>query len=298
MVPVKTIALILALAPAAAAEVRDASPAGQVPPPPPALTARANTPDLAQQAWQAYEQGDFPAALAAFQQLLQTAPSDATLWYNAGCLQALLKDPAAARSSLARALRLNPYLAAAHDALGQLAEQQGDLEEAWVGYRNGVAIEPEEPKYLWHLGRIQLKRNRPVDARQELWRLLMADPAHVPARYALGVLDLRAEQPDLAIQEFHEVVERQPDHVMAWNGLAVAYARIGEHVASAEALEHAKSLAPEDPVTRTHEGLLAAYEQRWQQARTVWQQVVALHPGFAPAERNLQAMQALQETTR
>ena len=243
---------------------------------------------------QAYQQGHLADALLQYRRAAESAPSDDGLWYDVGCLQALLHD-AEARASFQRALRLNPYRAAAHDALGQLAEQDGDMEEARVSYRNATTLDPEQPNYLWRMIRIDLKQNRTVEAQQALSRLLLLDSAGLQAHYALGVLDLRADQPDLAIHEFRAVVDRRPDHVLAWNGLALAYARIGEHAASDEALEHAKTLDPENPVTRTHEGLLAAYQQRWQQARTAWEHVLALDPSFEPAARNLEALKTLTD---
>ena len=260
----------------------------------PAATPSGATRQALDRGLQAYQQGHLAEALLQYRRAAESAPSDDGLWYDVGCLQALLHD-ADARASFQRALRLNPYRAAAHDALGQLAEQDGDVEEARVCYRNATTLDPEQPNYLWRMIRIDLKQNRTAEAQQALSRLLLLDPASLQARYALGVLDLRSDEPDLAIHEFHAVVDRQPDHVLAWNGLALAYARIGERAASDEALEHAKTLDPENPVTRTHEGLLAAYQQRWQQARTAWEHVVALDPSFEPAARNLEALKTMTD---
>ena len=117
------------------------------------------------------------------------------------------------------------------------------------------------------------------------------------ARYELAVLELRANAPDLALNEFRQVVQLRPEDVMAWNGLGLAYARIGALGEARQALEHAKTLEPTNVSTLSNLGLLAAYEQRWNSAREVWQSTLELDPRFAPAAKNLETLNTLMEST-
>ena len=243
--------------------------------------------------WRAYQAGDLASALTAYQEAANASPDDASLWYDLGCLYALRHDVSLSRSAFQRALLLNPRLAAAHDALGQLYEQEGHLACAHAFYVSADAIEPGNVKFLRHLSRALLRLNQLEAARQSLQQLLNVKPSDLEARYELGVLELRANAPDLAIHEFHYMIERVPDHVLAWNGLALAYARIDEFGKASDALDHALALQPKNANTQTNLGVVWAYQARWGDARHAWERALELEPGFAPAAKNLNALDGL-----
>lgn len=250
-----------------------------------------------QQGWEAYQRGDLAQALAAYQEALALAPGDASIWYDLGCLYALQGTFDRARSALRQALELNPGFAAAHDALGQLDDLRGEAYRAREAYAKAQELDPENPKFLRHLIRALLRFGKAVEARERLQHLLRIAPADLDARYQLAILELRADAPDLALNDFQQVVASRPDHVMAWNGLGLAYARIGKHEQALEALERAKRLDPANVRTLTNLGIVAAYQQRWDDARTAWRSSLELEPHFAPAEQNLEALNTLTSST-
>ena len=77
---------------------------------------------------------------------------------------------------------------------------------------------------------------------------------------------------------------------MAWNGLGLAQALPGRYEEARQSLERARQLAPDDPRTRTNLGVLAAYQQHWDDARTAWQTALEREPQFAPAAQNLHTL--------
>jgi Flp pilus assembly protein TadD len=109
-----------------------------------------------------------------------------------------------------------------------------------------------------------------------------------------GELDLRAGQPELAIHEFLQAVRSNPMNIQAWNGLAVAYVRVGSLDDAQRAIEKAEALDPNSPYTRTNRGLLAASQHQWDEARRVWEGVLAQKPDFGPAAENLQQLNRQQ----
>lgn len=243
--------------------------------------------------WLAYQRGDLAEALMAYQEALASSPTDASLWYDTGCLHALTHDVTKARAVLQHALILNPYLAVAHDAVGQLNELSGDLDGARIAYVNAAQIEPTNAKFLRHLIQALLRLDESDAAREALAQLLLVKHDDVEARYQLGVLELRRNAPDVAINEFHAVLERDPTHVPAWNGLALAFARIGQLEQADEALKKAKALDPTSAITDTNLGVIAARQERWGDAREAWSRALEHQPRYAPASKNLELIESL-----
>ena len=242
--------------------------------------------------WRAYQQGDLSAALKSYQTATESNPQDATLWYDLGCLYALTQQTDQAHAVFEKVLTLNPQFAAAQDALGQLHELQGDTSTAKTFYISAVELEPLSKKFLRHLARILLQLREEEPARRALADLLNTDPSDSNARYQLGVLELRANATELAVNDFHKALELAPNHLLAWNGLALAYARIGAFREAAEAIDKAKALNPNSAATATNLGIIAAYQQRWDEAKSAWEQALKLDPQFAPAARNLESLTA------
>ena len=246
--------------------------------------------------WRAYQRGDVAEALRIYQEVAVTSPDDAGLWYDLGCLYALNHEGVGARRALQRALRLKPRFPEAFDALGQLHEQAGDIMVAHALYASADTLRSGDAKFLRHLVRTFLTLKETDAARNALQHLLMVEPNDTEARYQLGVLELRANAPDLAAKEFRDVVERKPDYALAWNGLALAYARIGAFGEASEAINKAKALNPTSAATETNLGIIAAYQQRWDEARSAWEQALKLDPQFVPAAKNLEALPASSTT--
>lgn len=245
---------------------------------------------LVEQGWKAYQQGDLTKAVALYRRAVAAAPQEAPLWYDLGCLQGLNQNNAQAKKTFLRVLRLKPSFAQAHDALGQLAEQEGQPEQAKAAYEKAHTLEPYHPLFIRHLAYLALRNKNTKEAHQQLKNLVTVDPSDTEARYQLGLLEMENHAPDLAITQFQAIVTADLHHVGAWNGLGLAYARIGEMGKAVEALETARKLKPENPATHSNLGLIAAKQEKWDAARSAWKQALDLAPHFEPAQCNLKAL--------
>ncbi|AKS43308.1 tetratricopeptide repeat protein [Wenzhouxiangella marina] len=79
---------------------------------------------------EAFQAGDYPAALALFERASQFAPDDPGLWTNLGATQAALGRNAAAITSLQRALELEPENDTARINLAEIHLSEGDQRAA------------------------------------------------------------------------------------------------------------------------------------------------------------------------
>ncbi len=246
------------------------------------------------QGYQAYQKGELTQALQWYRQAAAINPYDFSVQQDLGCLLAQTGDLEGAHQVLKRVTEQRPS-ASVYDALGQVQEQLGNLEGARVSFTSSVQLEPENAKTLWRLARVLLRLEHTAEAKKILTRVLTLDPTDAAAHYHMGELDLRAEQPELAIHEFRQVVETHPEHVLAWNGLAIAYLRIGSIEDAEKALGRAQALDAQNIHTRANTGVLAAARNRGNEARAIWEQILKEKPDFALATENLRRLENTRE---
>lgn len=258
-----------------------------------AASPKSTNPEL-ELGWRAYQRGDPVEALNRYLAATKLSPTDASVWHDLGCLYAMNQDRAKAREALEKSLQLNPASASTLDALGQLDEVEGHTGNARERYAAAVNLEPANAKFLRHHIRVLLLLNKTDEVRAALKQLLASTPTDIEARYELAVLELRAGVYDLAAHDFQRVVDQSPKHVMAWNGLGLSRAHSEDFEGAIKALERAAMLETNNPHTQTNLGLVAAYQQRWEDARTAWKRALAIDADFSPAVKNLQVLDAAQ----
>nr|WP_291512088.1 type IV pilus biogenesis/stability protein PilW [Acidithiobacillus sp.] len=97
-------------------------------------------------------------------------------WTNLGLAYIGLKDEAAARAALARALYLKPAYPPALQVLAQLDFETGDLPAAYSHVREVLAQEPEDPPALLLAGRIAAAQGQRREAEKYWQRCVNANP--------------------------------------------------------------------------------------------------------------------------
>lgn len=240
--------------------------------------------------WKAYQRGEYTEALEHYQTALKSAPADASLWYDVGCLYALTHHLTQAREAFSKAIQVDPSFASAYDALGQVLEQEGHTTQAVEYYAQATFLKPSHAPFLRNLARGNLRLEHFEETRTALQHLLAIEATDVNARYTMGVLELRQNMPDLAVSEFLKILEQEPRHIMARNGLALAYTRMGLFDAAAHELEEAQRLDPQNPRTRTNQGILAAAQNHWDEAKEAWEKALQIDHSFGPARENLKIL--------
>lgn len=98
-----------------------------------------------------YDMQRYDAARSYVQEALALAPSEWLYHYLSGMIESRSGHLADARKSLETAVRLNASAADAHNALGQVAQQQGDLALAIASFQKAAALDPSQEAYRLNL---------------------------------------------------------------------------------------------------------------------------------------------------
>lgn len=175
--------------------------------------------------------------------------------------------------------------------LGYLQTRLGNLDEARAGYLAALERDPEDWTARLRLGRVELDRNDPAAAREQLERVLRERPGSAATLEGLARAAAAQGKLEEAADLYERVVTLQPEAGLAHYGLAQVYRRLGRLEDARRALEH----YAETPVTFPDPRIdrLAQIS-----TRAVFDQVLALaaSPETFPAERFLDHAMGLLAT--
>ncbi|HUG79571.1 MAG TPA: sulfotransferase [Burkholderiales bacterium] len=95
-----------------------------------------------EQAMAEFRGGDYGAASAHLQRLVERAPRNATLWTSLGAALQLLGRYEQARACYGHAIQLDPGLVDAHSNLGTVLQGLRRIDEAMASFRTALSIDP------------------------------------------------------------------------------------------------------------------------------------------------------------
>ena len=152
------------------------------------------------------------------------------------------------RSAAERALALDPGIGEVHAALGLVAQNESNWEEAEREFRCALELAPGyATAYHWY-GNFLCSRGRTEEALAALRRALELDPVSLPVHMAMGVALHFDRRFDEAIDVYRKAIEMDPGY------------------------------------TNAHQNLSNSYlcQRRYEEALTEWEIISGLDPRFAP----------------
>lgn len=112
--------------------------------------------------------------------------------------------------------------------LGRAYYGSGNLDSAWVCFRQAHELEPDRPQSLAALGAIHLVKGELADARHYLGRALALDSSNPEVRINLAQLCLQERHPHEAIGHLTAALETAPDPVPVLQQLIRAHLAAGD----------------------------------------------------------------------
>jgi Flp pilus assembly protein TadD len=125
--------------------------------------------------------------LQAYLNVIALEPSRVDAVEGAGLEYVALKNYAAAGEHLLQALTLDPQRWRAHNALGIIADQNGDHAAAIAHYEAALAINSSSPLLLNNLGYSRFLANDLEQAARDFYAATQLDPSYKPARANLAM---------------------------------------------------------------------------------------------------------------
>ena len=155
-----------------------------------------------------------------------------------------------------------------------------------------VDLNPNYASALNNLGRLYALRQDWTNAIPLLERARAADPKDLDAAFNLGNARLRKGDAAGAVAAFEAAHALNPDHLLALNMLAQALAYAGKPDRALEYLTNGLERHPESPELLFNIGQLYLRNGRPAEAASLFKQVIAKAPTFAPAKTALKEAEA------
>jgi len=133
-----------------------------------------------------------------------------------------------AKLELKLALQEDPGDTQAHLVLANLLAQQGERDQAMVGYQRVLESNPGQPDALYNLGTLLLSQGQPIQAASLLESAVAVRPDHLPSYNNLAKAYYLSGLPDLAVATYKEVLSRDPGNNVALGNLALIVKAAGQ----------------------------------------------------------------------
>jgi len=159
-----------------------------------------------------------------------------------------------------KTLEMSPDFADADYNLGNALLQKGEIDAAIVHCQRAVAIQPNDPEAQIALGNALLQKGLIDESIVHYQKALAIRPYYVTAHYNLSSAFLKKGEIDKAILHCQAVLSIQPEHAEAHTTLAAALLRKGEIGSAIEQYKKALEIAPRSvPALNNLAWILATY---------------------------------------
>jgi tetratricopeptide (TPR) repeat protein len=192
------------------------------------------------------------------------------------------------------ALDLDEKSSFAHNNLGIVLIERGDLEAAIGQFRRALEIDPFFVEAHNSLAISLAAQGRSEEALEHLRRSLEIDPSDVNTRNALGNILADRGEVEAAIENFHKALQIDPASAMTHYNLGRALARRGDSAGAIAHYRKALEIDPFDADTHNNMALLLANRGEFREAFEQLHQAVQVDPGYVKAYFNLGRISAQQ----
>lgn len=189
----------------------------------------------------------------------------------------------AAREIYEAVLARDPTRADAHQLLGLIAFEAGDIDAARARIGRAIELKPDYADAFANLGAVLLAAQDRPGARAALERAVALDPGHADAWNSLGNLRRIDDDPSRAFAAYTEALASDPDHGAAWTNLGLLCLDLGRMAEAEQALNAALELDPTAPEPRVNLAQLRRRQGRIGAARDLLEAALEHRPDHPEA---------------
>jgi serine/threonine protein kinase/tetratricopeptide (TPR) repeat protein len=180
-----------------------------------------------------------------------------------------------------KAIQLDPNLAEAHIALGDVLFHENDVAGGEREFRRAIELDPNLPEAHYYYGYLLLRECRLDEAIAQNRLALKLSPLEPYAASHLGEALIYSRKYDEAIPVLESAMKLEPQSPALLHLLAVAHSMHGEHEKALAEYSRLAAMSPPHPMQRMVHGWMFARAGRRKEASEILNEVM----GYPPEER-------------
>ncbi|HEX3717135.1 MAG TPA: tetratricopeptide repeat protein [Verrucomicrobiae bacterium] len=184
-------------------------------------------------------------------------------------------------------LAIEPDNAEAENNLGAALDKKHEMDEAMAHYRKAFALRPRFAEAHWNLGNDFLGKGRVDDAILEYRKAEAIRPDSGKLYLSLGNALLGKGEVDEAIDQFRAMLELQPDSDQAHYSLGIALHQKGEANAAIDEFQKAVGIHPDFLEAQNNLGSCLLQQGRVDEAITHLRKALEINPDYPQSRYNL-----------
>jgi tetratricopeptide (TPR) repeat protein len=232
--------------------------------------------------------GRLEEAADIFQRLLQSRPTDADAHNNLGLVRMRQGQLDDAIACFGRALNLRPNSPSTQDNLEIACQQKAAQSERLAAQLHQTATNPTQAAQLITTQALQLiEQRRFAEAKVELQRALLVEPANADASMNLANVFVRLERYDDAIAQYRHALRLNPNHFGGHYILGIALNDKGQHKEAAAHHRQALQLNPYHADAHNSLGVALLAQDELDEAAACFHRALKLSPKLLEARNNL-----------
>ena len=265
-----------------------------------------------------FAQREYQRAEEEFKREIEVDPREAKTYNNLSVLSRLRGDYAAAESCASNAINLKENYEAAHYNLASAQRQAGKADEAVETLISTLDKFPDFGNILLLLGQIYQEQEDLEESKEAYLRLVSLSPRgtfsgydlstiysedlpystemtelQAKAHFNLGIIELTAGNLQGAIDHFAESTNLKPEFAEAWENLGLCYDLRGDHQTALTLMQRAIENDPQNPVYYFNIALTWAKSGDLEKARENLQKALRLNPDFSQAKEKINLVERL-----
>jgi tetratricopeptide (TPR) repeat protein len=187
----------------------------------------------------------------------------------------------------AEAVRIKPDYALAHNNLGEIKARQGMAKEAMSHYYLALKNKPDYAKPYNNLGIELAKQVKLQEAVFYLSQALEIEPSYADAHCNLGAVLARQGKIEEAMTHFSEALRIDPGFARAYNNLGETFIRRGELHKAAFHFSQALEIEPSYAEAHSNLGAVLARQGKIEEAMTHFSEALRINPSSVEALNNM-----------
>jgi tetratricopeptide (TPR) repeat protein len=243
--------------------------------------------DLLSAAVVKHQAGELLTAAQLYQQILAREETNPDALHLLGVLRHQQGDHGRAVELIARAVALQPNVAAFHANLAEAYRAQGHLERAAGSCRMALRLWPDYPEAHCNLGVVLQGLGRHAEAAVEFRRALELRPDFAAAHNNLGITLRELREGDEALAHFRRAVELEPNFAQARTNLGQMLLDRGQAEESLPHCQEAVRLQPDLAPLHHNLGNALRALDKLVEARSAYLEALRLDPNLARAHTHL-----------